>query len=102
MKNEKYLELLPMEKQLKSAVASSYARLSSAEFEQFCSIYAELYGVELTRNEKNCNVCRLKALVKVAKDYFEYQNWYLNRWGRRPEDPKPEEINNEEKEQENA
>lgn len=90
MKNENYLALLPLERQLQSAVQSSYARLSAVEFEKFCGIYAELYGTPLTSNEKNCNRCRLKALVKVAKDYFEYQEWYKGRWGRKPEDPKPE------------
>ena len=102
MKNETYMKLLPIERQLKSAQQSSFARLSAREFEDFCGIYAELYGTELTRNEKNCNVCRLKALVKVAKDYFDYQGWYIGRWGRKPEDPKPTENNTENKIEENA
>lgn len=90
MKNEQYLDLLPIERQLKSAQISNYARLSATEFEKFCSIYDALYRVALTRNEKNCNVCRLKALKKVAKDYFDYQGWYVGRWGRKPEEPKPD------------
>ena len=90
MKQEIYLQLLPIERQLKSAQQSNYARLSAAEFEKFCNLYKDTYGVELTRNEKNCNTCRLKAIKKIAKDYFEFQDWYLKRWGRRPEDPKPE------------
>ena len=103
MKNEQYLDLLPIERQLKSAQDSNYARLSATEFEKFCSIYGALYGVALTRNEKNCNVCRLKALKKVAKDYFEYQGWYVGRWGRKPEEPKPDketENNNDTKTEE--
>lgn len=91
MKNEQYLKLLPIERQLKSAQVSNYARLSAPEFDSFCATYKELYGVELTNNEKNCNICRLKALKKVSADYFQYQEWYKGRWGRKPEDPKPEE-----------
>lgn len=90
MKNEQYLKLLPIERQLLSAIKSNYARLSQVEFNQFCEIYKELYGTELTKNEKNCNNCRLKALKKVGADYFEYLEWYKGRWGRRPEDPKPD------------
>lgn len=90
MKNEIYLKLQPIERQLKSAQVSNYARLSASEFAQFCDTYKEHFGVELTRNEKNCNTCRLKAIKKIAADYFQYQEWYLNRWGRKPEDPKPE------------
>lgn len=95
MKQEIYLQLLPIERQLKSAVQSNYARLSAREFEEFCATYQSQYGVALTRNEQNCNACRLKALKKIAADYFEYQNWYIKRWGRKPEEPK-EEINQEE------
>ena len=95
MKQEIYLQLLPIERQLKSAQQSNYARLSAAEFEKFCNLYKDTYGVELTRNEKNCNTCRLKAIKKIAKDYFEFQDWYLKRWGRRPEDPKPEKEESE-------
>ena len=95
MKNEQYLKLLPIERQLLSARDSNYARLSAPDFESFCETYKELYGTELTKNEKNCNVCRLKALKKVAADYFQYQEWYKGRWGRKPEDPKPEENNTE-------
>ena len=90
MKNEQYLQLLPIERQLKSVQTSSYARLSAKEFEAFCNTYKDIFGTELTRNEKNCNVCRLKALKKVADEYFKFQGWYLSRWGRRPEDVKEE------------
>lgn len=101
MKNDKYMALLPIERQLKSAVKSNYARLTQIEFDMFCDIYKDLYGTELTAREKNCNNCRLKALKRVGNDYFEYQNWYIGRWGRKPEEPKPEidnsENNNEDK-----
>ena len=89
MKNEIYLKLNPIERQLKSALLSNYARLSAREFQEFCSIYEQQYGVALTRNEQNCNTCRLKALKKIANEYFQYQEWYQGRWGKKPEDPKP-------------
>lgn len=99
MKNEIYLKLNPIERQLRSAQDSNYARLSSADFESFCAVYELQYGIALTKNERNCNTCRLKALKRIAKDYFEYQGWYIGRWGRKPEDPKPED-NNETKSEE--
>lgn len=96
MKNEQYLQLLPIERQLKSVQISSYARLSAKEFEAFCETYKDIFGVELTKNEKNCNICRLKALKKVADEYFKFQNWYIGRWGKRPEDIKENnEVNTE-------
>ena len=84
MKGEVYQKLNPIERQLKSSLLSNYARLSAAEFEGLCGVYKELYGVELTRNERNCNVCRLKAIKRIANDYFQYQDWYKGRWGRMP------------------
>ena len=93
MKNEQYFKLLPIERQLRSAIDSNYARLSATEFAVFCGAYKEIFGTELTRSEQNCNVCRLKALKKTGKEYFDYQNWYIGRWGRKPEEPAPE--NNE-------
>lgn len=92
MKNDIYLKLNPIEKQLKSVLLSNYARLSANEFDEFCSVYKQHYGEELSRSERNCNVCRLKALKRIANDYFQYQEWYMGRWGRKPEDPKPENV----------
>lgn len=86
MKNEQYFKLLPIERQLKSAIDSNYARLSATEFAVFCGAYKEVLGVELTRSEQNCNVCRLKALKKLGKEYFDYQKWYVGRWGKKPEE----------------
>lgn len=91
---EQYLGLLPIERQLKSALYSNYARISAAEFEGFCGLYKAIYGTELTRGEKNCSTCRLKALKKVAVDYFYFKDTYFKRWGRNPEEPKPEKENN--------
>lgn len=95
MKNEIYLQLLPIERQLLSAIKSNYARLSAKEFEAFCNTYKEAYGVELTKSERNCNACRLRVLKKVGTDYFQYQEWYKGRWGRKPEEPKEETISQE-------
>lgn len=97
MKNEQYLQLLPIERQLKSVQTSSYARLSAKEFEAFCDTYKDIFGTELTRNEKNCNVCRLKALKKVAEEFFNYQKWYSGRWGCKPEERISESEENKEK-----
>lgn len=92
---EQYLALLPIERQLKSALYSNYARVAAVEFERFCDTYKEIYGVELTRAERNCNTCRLKALKKVAVDYYYFKDTYNKRWGRNPEDPKPDKENTE-------
>lgn len=93
MKNEQYFKLLPLEGQLRSAQQSNYARLSAAEFAGFCQTYKEIFGKELTRSEQNCNVCRLKAIKAVAEEYFNFQKWYVGRWGRKPEESASE--NNE-------
>ena len=86
MKSNIYFQLKPIERQLRSALDSNYARLSAREFENFCDTYKAHYDKPLTNNEKNCNTCRLKALKRIAEDYFEYQSWYERRWGAKPED----------------
>ena len=86
MKSNIYFQLKPIERQLRSALDSNYARLSAREFENFCDTYKAHYDKPLTNNEKNCNNCRLKALKRIAEDYFEYQSWYEKRWGVKPED----------------
>ena len=101
IKKEQYMKLLPLERQLQSARLSNYARLSAVEFDDFCEVYKDIYGVELTRMERNCNNCRLKALKKVANDYFYFKDTYFKRWGRNPEEAKVEDSEVEEKQDNN-
>ena len=105
MKNEQYFKLLPLEGQLRSAQQSNYARLSAVEFAEFCKTYKDIFGKELTRSEQNCNVCRLKAIKAVAEEYFNYQKWYVGRWGKKPEESieaKDNELNTEQNAQGNS
>ena len=91
---EQYLKLLPLERQLRSGLMNNYARLSVVEFEAFCALYAEIYGAPLSKSEASCNSCKLKAIKKVANEFFSYRESYFSKYGRNPEDPKPEKENN--------
>ena len=99
---EQYLKLLPVERQLRSSLMNNYARMSALEFDAFCALYGEIYGTPLTRNEMNCNSCRLKAIKRVANDFFGYRESYASKYGRNPEDPKPEKDNKELNKEENG
>ena len=73
MTQEIFERLNKFEKVLSNAVRCDFVRVSSLDFCEIAGIYAQLFGVELTQRQKNCNTCRLNALKKVGEEYFAYQ-----------------------------
>lgn len=80
MTKEIYDRLKEFEPQLTSAIKTSYARFGDKGFDVIADIYFELYAVKLTKSERTCGMCKLRALKKIAKDYFAYEEWYNKRF----------------------
>ena len=80
MKVEQYKQLKQFEHSMDSARRVGYARMNFRELDTFGKIYEELYGAELTRQQKSCPRCVLKAIKRVAEDYFKFKD---SPWGRR-------------------
>lgn len=73
MKKAQHEALQPYERALKSARDNGFVRLGMNDFIKIADIYEEIYDKALTTSEKNCSRCRLKAMQKLAADYFNYK-----------------------------
>lgn len=71
MTREQYEKCTKWEQQLKWAVRSNFVHMSNREFSEIAAAYKEVFGEGLTLSQMTCNTCRLKALVRLGKDYFE-------------------------------
>lgn len=96
MTTEIYKKLKVYEDKLSSALYSSYARFRSPELEDLSSILNEHRGSPLSRQERSCSRCFLKALQQLAKEYFAFQK---SPWGKKADKAEEEPIV---KEQENV
>lgn len=65
--------LEPLEHILGTAYKSDYARVSPSEWKIISDVYRELFGVALTKSQENCSTCRLNAIKRIAKEYFNYK-----------------------------
>lgn len=68
-----YEALKPYEKDIKSAYKNSFLRMIGSDFLKVAEIYADIFGQELTKSQKNCNTCRLNALKKLGELYINYE-----------------------------
>lgn len=81
MVKEQYEKLKEWENVLINAKEHNFIHLSSGEFAKIAEIYNEVFETAITKREMNCNMCRLKALKKLAEEYVTYKN---KRKGGRP------------------
>ena len=72
MTKENHDRLTKYESILSSAVKSSYARLLESEMREIAEVYKDHFGIALTKSQLNCSTCKLHALQRIGKDYFEY------------------------------
>lgn len=70
MKKELFETLSKYEKELNYAVKLNFMHLGNGDFNTLMEVYKELYGSTLNRSQMNCSTCRLSALKKLGKDYF--------------------------------
>lgn len=76
---EQYEKLKEKEPILRNAVKNDYVHLTFNEFKFYADIYAEITGKPLRNSQMNCNTCKLNALKKVGKEYFDFQEQKNNK-----------------------
>ena len=72
MKTEIYKSLKPYEHYLEQA-KKDYMRVPSPDFNALAEIYKEHFGKALTPSERTCGHCQLKALKRLAEDYYKFK-----------------------------
>lgn len=70
---DQYEALKPYEKSLVNAYRNNYVYLPGSDFTKIAEIYAQVFGVALTKNQMGCNTCRLNALRKLGELYVNHQ-----------------------------
>lgn len=73
---EQYKKSKQYESIFRNALNFDFIHLTYSEFEKISDLFTEIYGKSLTKSQKNCNTCRLKAIKDLGKDYFKYANEY--------------------------
>lgn len=73
MKADIYKRLKPYENYLEQA-RKDYMRVPSRDFNVIAGIYEEHFGKGLTPSERTCGHCQLRALKRLAEDYFKFKD----------------------------
>lgn len=73
MDKETVEKLSKWETVFSNAVHHNFIHLSASEFNEIASIYDTIY-TPLTKRERNCNTCRLKAVKKIGEDFLTVKN----------------------------
>lgn len=59
--------------ELKWALRQNFLSMGNGKFSELMEIYKSLYNEELTKAQKGCGTCRLRAVKRIATDFFAYQ-----------------------------
>lgn len=70
---EQYEKLEPYKQNIRNAVKNAFVHMSGADFLKVADIYADVFGIPLTKSQIGCNTCRLNALRKLGELYVEYE-----------------------------
>ena len=73
MKKELYDKAKEFENIFKYALKMDFLRVTPEVFNEIMKIYEEQFGKKLSKSQKQCNTCRLKAIKEIGKVYFEEQ-----------------------------
>ena len=73
MKTEIFNKLQPYEEYLRQAM-KDYMRVPSGKYKEIAAIYAEHFGRELTPGELSCGKCQLRALKRLAEEYYKFKD----------------------------
>ena len=71
---EQYEKLEPYKQNIRNAVKNAFVHMSGADFLKVADIYADVFGIPLTKSQIGCNTCRLNALRKLGELYVGYEN----------------------------
>lgn len=80
MTKEQYKSIEKYRNQFDSAIKTRFSRMSEGEFGDICKMYKELFGIEVSKSQKNCGSCRLKIVQSVGREFFNYEVWYVNKY----------------------
>ena len=73
MKKELYDKAKEFENIFKYALKMDFLRVTPEVFNETMKIYEEQFDKKLSKSQKQCNSCRLKAIKEIGKVYFEEQ-----------------------------
>ena len=73
MKKELYDKAKEFENIFKYALKMDFLRVTPEVFNEIMKIYEEQFDRKLSKSQKQCNSCRLKAIKEIGKVYFEEQ-----------------------------
>lgn len=73
MTKKQYEALAWAESKFNLAVNSGYVHITRTEFEKVLVTYQEIYGETLSKGQKACPRCVLRAMQKLGKDWFLYK-----------------------------
>ena len=72
MTNEQFERLKPYEQELKWAHRQNFLSMGNGRFGELMVIYKELYNSELNKSQRACGTCRLRAVKRIATDFFDH------------------------------
>ena len=73
MKKELYDKAKEFENIFKYALKMDFLRVTPEVFNEIMKIYEEHFQKKLSKSQKQCNTCRLKAIKEIGRVYFEEQ-----------------------------
>ena len=73
MKKELYDKAKEFENIFKYALKMDFLRVTPEVFNSIMEIYEEHFGKQLSKSQRQCNTCRLKAIKEIGRVYFEEQ-----------------------------
>ena len=73
MNTELYTKAKEFENIFKYALKMDFLRVTPEVFDSIMKIYEEQFGKKLSKSQKQCNSCRLKAIKELGRVYFEEQ-----------------------------
>lgn len=73
MNTELYNKAKEFENIFRYALKMDFLRVTPEVFDSIMKIYEEQFGKKLSKSQKQCNSCRLKAIKELGRVYFEEQ-----------------------------
>lgn len=73
MKKELYDKAKEFENIFKYALKMDFLRVTPEVFNEIMKIYEEHFEKKLSKSQRQCNTCRLKAIKEIGRVYFEEQ-----------------------------
>ena len=90
MKKESYDKAKEFENIFKYALKMDFLRVTPEVFNEIMKIYEEHFQKKLSKSQKQCNTCRLKAIKEIGKVYFEEQEKQKEQEKQEEQPPKSE------------